>query len=150
MEDNEMIVGIISTVAPSIVTIVTLLITFFRDSVIMRRTAAKERIDRLYLPFYHYCILIQYPQRAFSDFDGDIQGKIDVDLLSGIDCASPKCQLLYFEFSRALVRYKANRTVDNKAKLDEAFKSVAVRLIREYSLLCRKTKQPRPPRLSQL
>lgn len=150
MDDNEMIVCIVSAVAPSIVTIVTLLITFFRDSVIMKRTAAKERIDRLYLPFYHYCILIQYPQRTFSDFDGDIQGKIDVDLLSGIDCASPKCQLLYLEFSKALIRYKANETVSNKAELDEAFKSVAVRLIREYSLLCRTTKHPKPPKLSQL
>lgn len=148
VDKNQMIVSIVSIIVPAVVSILSLAMTLHHDSAITKRKSIKERIDGLYLTFYQDCMLIEYPKHDITCFDITLQEKIDTDLMAGIHFASSKSQMLYLEYTKAFIRYKASSTLENKTAVDQSFKLVANTLMKEYSRLCQKIKRPTPPKLS--
>lgn len=148
MNKYQMIASIVATVVPSIVTIVTLCITVFRDFFSTRRNSIKERVEKLYLVFYKECIAMEFPRCHFSQLSVEAQKATEKRLFSEIHLAGTKSQALYIEFSRVWTRSISKDHDVDAEKVDEAFNTLASSLMKEYNRLCRKIRLPKPPKLS--
>lgn len=112
-----------------------------------RKKVYKERLEKLYIPFYKLCIKKRIPESLENAFYN--QPKILDDFLElfteNINYMSFDSQKLLQEFYTA--NYNKMSDIEHINDYYRRFKILAAQLMQEYQTLSRRLKQPKPLKL---
>ncbi len=145
-----MVVTILQIVVPSVTSIILFILAFYKDCFISKKEVLKERMNKLYVPFYQKYIVLRL-KIPISKFD--IETILDVSdfLAHNIQYMNSNTQKLYFDFFKLQLDYIDNKSnkVDTsqlELKLNRVFNKISKNLIQEYIDICNKLRYPKPVR----
>lgn len=137
---------ILSIVLSPILFALTTFIVLFLTQRFESKSKAKEtkmaRIEKLYVPFYTYCLIMFYPENDNSIVSKEISAKFLDLFMKNISYMSTDSQKHFKKFYLACLKNQHSKS--DELNLKNAFNNIGKSLTQDYQSLCKELKLEEP------